>query len=325
MGIRHLNRYLRTNCPDSIRNINIADLGGKTIVVDASIYMYKFEGDNMLLENMYLMLSIFRHYNIIPIFIFDGKPPPEKNALLNIRKETKEQARSEFDSLTNILTNDNDILTDTGKQDIISQLDKLKKQFITLTKYKIQSVKELIEAFGVSHFTAEGEADIVCVNMVLSKRAWACLSEDMDLFVYGCSRVLRYFGLSSHTAILYSMHGILNDLSLTQNEFRLLCIICGTDYNINANGENDNLELSNTFKLYYKYRNIKVEKTFDEWLHETTGNILDRELITDISNMFCTKNIDLKMIKNIRIINTPINDYEIMRLMEPEGFIFVDK
>ena len=34
-------------------------------------------------ENMYLMLSIFRYYNVIPIFVFDGKPPPEKKRVTN--------------------------------------------------------------------------------------------------------------------------------------------------------------------------------------------------------------------------------------------------
>ena len=64
MGIRHLNRYLKENCPDSIRCINMADISGKRIAVDISIYLYKYEAEDVLLENMYVMLSIFRHYNI---------------------------------------------------------------------------------------------------------------------------------------------------------------------------------------------------------------------------------------------------------------------
>ena len=50
MGIRHLNKHLRDKCPDSIRVLNMADLEGKRIAVDISIYLYKYEGDNMLLE-----------------------------------------------------------------------------------------------------------------------------------------------------------------------------------------------------------------------------------------------------------------------------------
>ena len=87
MGIRNLNRYLRDNCPESIRCINISELSGKKIVVDISIYLYKYEAENALLENMYVMLSIFRYYNITPIFIFDGKPPIEKKELLIKRSE----------------------------------------------------------------------------------------------------------------------------------------------------------------------------------------------------------------------------------------------
>ena len=31
-----------------------------------------------LIEKFYLMCSIFKNYNIIPLFVFDGKPPDEK-------------------------------------------------------------------------------------------------------------------------------------------------------------------------------------------------------------------------------------------------------
>ena len=93
MGIRYLNRYLRDNCPESIKRINISEISYKKIAVDISIYLYKYETNNCLLENMFVMLSIFRYYNIIPIFIFDGKPPPEKKALLQKRKNDKEMAQ----------------------------------------------------------------------------------------------------------------------------------------------------------------------------------------------------------------------------------------
>ena len=43
MGIKHLNKFLRTECGDSIKTISIAELSGKKIAVDISIYMYKYE------------------------------------------------------------------------------------------------------------------------------------------------------------------------------------------------------------------------------------------------------------------------------------------
>ena len=89
MGIKYLNSFLKTNCPESIKCINISEISGKKIAVDISIYMYKFISEDNLIENIYLMLSIFRYYNVIPIFVFDGKPPTEKKALLKKRKEDK--------------------------------------------------------------------------------------------------------------------------------------------------------------------------------------------------------------------------------------------
>ena len=49
--------------------------------------------DDALLENVYLMISIFRDYNIKPLFVFDGPPPKEKLPLLALRKEAKRMQR----------------------------------------------------------------------------------------------------------------------------------------------------------------------------------------------------------------------------------------
>jgi len=37
----------------------MSELSGKKIAVDISIYLYKFASDDTLIENIYLMLSIF--------------------------------------------------------------------------------------------------------------------------------------------------------------------------------------------------------------------------------------------------------------------------
>ena len=71
MGIKFLNKILRDNCDQSIWQINISELQNKKIAIDISIYLYKYESTDTLLENMYLMLATFRQHNIIPIFIFD--------------------------------------------------------------------------------------------------------------------------------------------------------------------------------------------------------------------------------------------------------------
>ena len=72
MGIKHLNKFLRDEAQKCIKFISLEELSGKKIAVDISIYMYKYASEGTLLENMYLMLSTLRYYNIAPVCIFDG-------------------------------------------------------------------------------------------------------------------------------------------------------------------------------------------------------------------------------------------------------------
>lgn len=82
MGIRYLNGWLKNECKEAISEIHFSELKYKKIAIDTSIYMYKFMGENNLLENMYLLISLLRFYHIVPLFIFDGKPPDEKKGTI---------------------------------------------------------------------------------------------------------------------------------------------------------------------------------------------------------------------------------------------------
>jgi flap endonuclease-1 len=330
MGIKHLNNFFRSECGNSIKVISIAELSGKKIAVDISIYMYKYESNEALIENMYLMLATFRQYNIIPIFIFDGKPPTEKKALLEKRKIDKKSAEKEYNILKQKLEMNN--TNNEEKQELISNMDSLKKRFIYINREKIDQVKSLIRAYGATYYDAPGEADELCALLVLKNKVWACLSEDMDMFVYGCTRVIRYLSLFNHTAILYNTKEILEKLSLTQKEFREICVLSGTDYNIQ--NCNNNLKiipnLYETFKMFNKYKKEKEKENenknsksdFYEWLKINSDYITDYELLQNIYNIFDLKNIDFKIFETIKIVNTPINCENIKTILKIDGFIF---
>ena len=324
MGIRNLNRYLRNNCPESIRCIPISDISHKKIAVDISIYLYKYETENALLENMFMMLSIFRHYNIIPIFIFDGKPPDEKKMLLQKRKEDKKTAQEEYYKLQQSLQDKQNDKQD-DKKEIIAKMDQLKRQFVQINKEKIEKVKSLIRAYGATYYDAPGEADELCALLVIKKKVWACLSEDMDLFVYGCSRVLRYFSLVSHTVVLYFSKGIYNELDMTYKDFKEICILSGTDYNINTNNK---VHLNVTIGHFNNFKKSKNSDntTFYDWLQVNTDYISDIHLLNKINNMFsldCNNEKLDNIFNNIKIANGPIKQQEIENIMKREDFIFL--
>jgi 5'-3' exonuclease len=328
MGIPNLNRFLRENCSESIRFLNLSELNGKSIAVDISIYLYKYETDDKLLENMYIMFSVFHYYGIIPIFIFDGKPPQEKKELLMKRREDREEAKKEYEKLKQQLTKTNTNNNSDEKQEIITSMELLKKQIVQVSKEKIEKVKSLIRAYGLTYFDAPGEADELCAMLVMKKKVWACLTDDMDLFVYGCPRVLRYLSLLNHQVVLYYTTGILENLNMTHNEFKQICILSGTDYNINTdiNTDTDNrLELTiKYFKAYKEDNNLKSYLDFYDWLNKNTNYINDIGLLQKINNIF---NIDfnkqkLDIFKNIKIFNSSPKQNEIELILSEADFIF---
>jgi flap endonuclease-1 len=321
MGIRYLNRFLKDNASPSIKLCNLAELSGKKIAVDISIYMYRFASDDTLIENMYLMLSVFRYYNIIPIFIFDGKPPPEKRELLQKRKEDKQEAENEYNKLKNTLEINKD-MDDADKQEIIYNMDMLKKKFVSINKNDIENIKNLIRSYGATYYDAPGEADELCAMLNIKDKVWACLSEDMDMFVYGCPRVIRYLSLLNHTAVIYDVKGILNNLGITQKELREICVLSGTDYNLECDDTKNTL--NNTLKLFKKYHKAKSSLSFYEWLNDNNNYIKDYDLLIKIYDMFDLNinHFDIKIFEKIKIINGPIIKNDIINILKTDGFIF---
>ena len=321
MGIRYLNRFLKDNASASINLYNLAKLSGKKIAVDISIYIYRFAGDNTLIENIYLMLSIFRHYNIIPIFVFDGRAPVEKLELLQKRKEDKEKAQEEYNKLKNALNNE---MNESEKQEIIYQMEMLKKKFVYINKNDVENVKMLIKSYGATYYDASGEADELCVMLNIKHKVWGCLSEDMDMFVYGCPRVIRYLSLLNHTAVVYDLKGILNNLGITQKELREICVLSGTDYNIECH-DTPNI-LNTNLKLFKKYHKSNKNISFYEWLNENKKNyIKDYDLLLRICNIFdlnVNNNDDINAFEKLQIVNGPILKDDVKNILKADGFIF---
>ena len=89
MGIKNLNKLINDECGDIIIKCNFEQLRDKIIVIDTSIYLYKFKGNTNLFGYMYQMLLLFKKYNICPIFIFDGNLLKKKETYLMREKKKR--------------------------------------------------------------------------------------------------------------------------------------------------------------------------------------------------------------------------------------------
>lgn len=327
MGIKHLNRYLLDECSEhSIRNIHFAEFSNQIIIIDTSIYMYKFLEKNALLENMYLFISLFRKYNITPIFIFDGKPPPEKKDLLEKRRIDKKNAEDKFQQLQK-KCDEIEGEDETAIMELKLEMEELKKQFIRIKDSDFALIKRLMDAYGIMYFESRGEADHLCAYLVKHNYAWACISDDMDMFLYGCPRVLRHVNLVHHTAILYDTMRILKDLNMNLKTFKDILILSGTDYN-----QCSHTSLHETLKHYIHYLKSKEKHTieFYDWLGQHTEYIKDRKFLDKVHNMF---DLSMFVLNNNGEIKGVINrlpfklgkiDMEPLKeIMREDGFIFV--
>lgn len=316
MGIPKLNKYLTERCSNkSIKKTHLSKLSGKTLVIDTSIYMYKFISHGELLEDMYLFISILLSYSIKPVFIFDGKPPPEKKELIIKRNDDKKKAEMEYKTLNNEL-NDSDSLSEKEQNKIISEMLLLKKKCIRLKDKDIKEVKQLMKNYGVTYFDAKSEADELCAYLISNDIAYGCISDDMDMFVYGCKYIIRHLSLLNHTIIIYDYNEICNNLKKTSSELKEILLLSGTDYDI-TNHNN----IYDVFKWHDEYKKEEDEIDFYNYV-KTKKRKINIENINKIKNLFEFNEEYNDIYKNITINNSVPKKKELMSLLEPIGFFW---
>ena len=218
--------------------------------------------------------------------------------------------------------------------DIRIIMDKLKKKFVILKSEHIQSAKTLLQAYGMTYIESPGEADMLCAKLVSKNIVYACLSEDTDMFVYGCSRVLRYLSLTASTVVLYDFHKIINTLDMTTYEFRQLCIIYGCDYLPKNEKQNyKNMTIFNSYKMFKNYKDylkntieINNDKPdFYKWiLSQNTDMLSYINEASKVIDLFDISSYDnLQLYENVKIINGPIHRQQLVEIMQKENFIFL--
>ena len=315
MGIKNLNRFLQSNCKSAIRQITLWELKGKTIAIDTLIYMYRFKADGGLMEGMYQMISLIQHYGITPIFVFDGKPPPEKEETLRKRREEKASAEREYNNAQRRLRElKKDEDQDTA--DLEAEIDSLRRKFVRITGEDLAEVKMLMTAMGASIYEADGESDGICARLVHKKIAHACLSEDMDMFVYGCGRVLRYLSLLKATVVMYDLNAILKILGINFSDFKSICVLAGTDYSEQSGTSYD---LNRALKTYSKYSRSNETIDFYDWIELWNKNTVDCDALKYIYNMFSITNVT---ISQDRLVKPRACRKQMIELLEPYGFVF---
>ena len=104
MGIRDLKKLIKKNAPGSLIKIELSTLSGTKVAIDSSILLYKYRylysSDDFHIIGFKNKIKELTSYEIVPVFIFDGKPPDAKQKVLKARSEKKENTINKIKELT---------------------------------------------------------------------------------------------------------------------------------------------------------------------------------------------------------------------------------
>jgi len=271
MGVRCLNQFLKKRCKEpAIQKCGFCQLSGETIAIDTSIYMYKvletFPDDAMFTAYWEYFVTVLVSYSIQPIFVFDGIPPSEKFHILWQRNEKKLWAEHELEAHQNHLSEDSVL--------------QLRRQCIRVRKSHFIRLKEILTSKNIVWIQAHGEADVELASLAMTGRAHFILSDDMDMFIYGCSHVLRDLNWQNQTVTLYHTPSILKELNMTQDNFREIMVLASCDF-FSADTQQPCIGLYQSLQCYNHYQRSvpvyqRVQYPFRDWLDK-------RQILTDYS------------------------------------------
>ena len=73
MGVKKLNKFIDLRCKKAVKLVSLKKYENKKIVIDINNYLYRYKGQDTLIDNVFQMCVIFNKYNIKPIYVFDNR------------------------------------------------------------------------------------------------------------------------------------------------------------------------------------------------------------------------------------------------------------
>tara|TARA_B100001093_G_C26713802_1_gene964679 strand:+ start:29 stop:1057 length:1029 start_codon:yes stop_codon:yes gene_type:complete len=301
MGIKNLNSFLKKHCPDVFKTVPLSSYKDTMLAIDISLYLFKYKalyGEKWL--NAFVnLICVLRRQDIECVFVYDNGAPPEKKQEQDSRREQRDKLKAKIEQLEKDICNyeSNMVITDLLRQIsdkgekekrrllvgnkgniniryVKGYLHKIKKQCISISESDFVLTRQLFDAMGIPYVIAKEEAEAYGANLCVNKIVHGVVSEDTDVLTYNTPIFITNLDVSKETCIELRIADILNDLSLTYEQFRDLCIMFGTDYNKNIKGVGP----ETTYKL------IKEHKTIENLPEKYDKTILNhnrsRELFT---------------------------------------------
>jgi flap endonuclease-1 len=226
------------------KEIELTALSGKKIAVDAYNFIYQFLTiirDKLTGEPLrdskgritsHLSGLFYRNINLIEagirtVWVFDGKPPEFKKAVIEERKAAKELARKKWEEAL-----------ERGEE-----AKKYAQGASMITEEIAVDAKNLLDLMGIPYVQAPSEGEMQAAYMCKKGDVWATASQDYDSLLAGSPILVRNISVSKRRKLpnkevyvtvnpeLVELEEVLKTLGITQEQLVLIGILVGTDYN----------------------------------------------------------------------------------------------
>lgn len=200
MGVDNMMKIINEYIPDAIKSIKISDLHGKTVAIDANLFIYrsvfairkgmgkdienKIKGKVYKVTHIYIMFNRllgFIKNNINAVFVFDSSYSYLKENIIKKRKELRKEIKIKYD---NAITSEEKRRYYHVSEDI--------------TTKEYDDIINLIELFGFKYIIAPEESDSQCAYMISNGLVDYVISEDMDILLFGGKNIIKKFTISSN-------------------------------------------------------------------------------------------------------------------------------
>jgi flap endonuclease-1 len=269
--------------------IDLKTLKGRLLGIDAFNVIYQFlsnirEYDGSPLKDsrgnitshlsglFYRNISLLEN-GIVPIYVFDGKPPALKDKTIKERIALKEKAEEEY--RLSLAMGD------------YEKAKSFASRTSRLTKEMIDESKELLNSIGIAVIDAPSEGEAEASFLCRIGSVFSAVSQDYDSILFGSPRLIRNLTISGKRRYgrtgrvvdvkpeIIESNDLLRKLGITREQLIDMGILIGTDFNDGIKGVGPK-KAYQLVKKYGSLRNIPSIKI--ENYEERSNLVLDPEV-----------------------------------------------
>lgn len=260
MGVRGLQSFLKQNYSKStsMEDLLLPKNAKLRIGIDISYYIYKWQGDP---EKILQLLSLLQSNSHRFILAFDGRAEDGKQWEAERRRQVRQEELKTASNLQQRIEA-GEYSGEEEKKVLERAVQDHQRKGWSLSREARQTLKERLYREKVPMVKAKGESDGLLAAMSASGDVDIVISGDMDLLVMGAKVLWTPVG-DGYQFREYVREEILDQLKLTDYQFRSMCAMCFTEASEKLNA----IDIQRAYHSMRVFRSLSaIRYKYPQWL-----------------------------------------------------------